>query len=240
VTQAKERFWSDEKGWFDMPENDEHLFVRGRSLYDGALPSGTSTMLGDLVELFELTGNPAWSELATATARSIGTVLQQSPRSMPIAVAAVHRLTQTSNTTTPTAEPVAKAATLTFAGGRVKATLTGLPATLVMDEEATVVLRLDMDTNWHVTLPEGADEYSIPLAIDPGDGTVEVNVQWPKGHLFDTPNGRMHVIDGTVSVPITLKRRTPGEGPVSIVVTWQACDDRMCVSPVTHRFGPAS
>ena len=239
VEQAKARFWSPAKGWFDMPENDEHLFVRGRSLYDGALPSGTSTMLGDLVELYELTGKPQWGELATATARSIGTVLQRSPRGMPIAVAAVYRRQQLSKPDS--TEPGAPAPdALTFSGGSVKATVRGLPASLAQGEAAMVQLTLAIETSWHLTLPISADEFAMPLSIDPGDGTVEVTVQWPAGHPFKTTSGTIQVVDGTLDIPVTLKRTAQGDGPVSIIVTWQACDDQVCIPPVTHRFGPAS
>ena len=238
VNQAKARFWSPDQGWFDMPENDAHLFVRGRSLYDGALPSGTSTILGDLVALYELTGDPKWNDLASATARSIGTVLQRSPRSMPIAVAAVHRLQGLSKaaakTEPKTSEP------LSFSGGVVKATMIGLPETMRQGAQAKVQLRLEIDSNWHVTLPVDADEFALPLSIDPGDGTVEIDVQWPKGHPFKTSSGTIQVVDGAISIPVTVKRTAEGDGPVSIIVTWQACDDQVCLPPVTHRFGSAS
>ena len=230
MEQARERFWTDEHGWYDMPEGDENLFVRGRSLYDGALPSGTSTMLDDQVELFERTGNPVWQHQAEATARSIGSVLQRSPRSMPVAAAALHRLSKL-------AGPTIAAKEASFSGGGVTATVMQLPSTLAAGESAKLVLRLVMDRGWHVTLPGGSDAFSLPLRIDPGDGSLSVEVDWPQGHPFETPVGEIQVIDGGVNIPVMLTRTGSAHTNASIVVTWQACDDTVCQPPVTHRFG---
>ena len=51
-------------GYFDTLADQGDLFVRTRSKYDGAVPSGNSRMIFDLVDLFELTGDEKYIKRA--------------------------------------------------------------------------------------------------------------------------------------------------------------------------------
>ena len=54
-----ERFWDPEEGGFYMTADDaEELLVRQKDTYDGAMPSGNSVALLDLLRLSHLTGEP--------------------------------------------------------------------------------------------------------------------------------------------------------------------------------------
>ncbi|MCH2136731.1 MAG: DUF255 domain-containing protein [Phycisphaerales bacterium] len=233
--QAKERFFVTESGWFDMPAGDALLFVRGRSLYDGAMPAGTSAMLALLVALAEATEDERWLDLAAQTGASIGPVLERSPRSMPVAVRAIDGLLRHKPLEQGAVEASAK-----HSEGAVTAHVIGLPSSLAGGASATARLVLTMDKGWHVTLPGTNDEFAMPLQVDPGDPTLEVQIDWPKGHALQTLAGEVQVLEGTVEIPLRIQRAQGGaDAPVSIVVTWQACDDQMCKAPVTHRFGEA-
>jgi len=230
MEQARGRFWTDDAGWFDMPDGDDDLFVRGRSLYDGALPSGTSTVLWDLVELYAVTGDATWLEQANETARTIGTVLQRSPRSMPIAAAALHRLAKLQSTAVvSTAKP--------FTAGVVTASIEGLPQTLAPGASVNVSLVFDIQPKWHLTLPGEDDEFAMPLRIESGDAAYTLTVDMPGGRPFHGPTGELRVLEGHVEIPIQVQCTASSESPVSIIVTWQACDDAVCQAPATHRFG---
>jgi uncharacterized protein YyaL (SSP411 family) len=73
---AKALFWDGRKGGFFFVPPDSELPFRKKELYDGAIPSGNSAMLMNLVRLARLTGNAGLegmaSEMATAFASEIG------------------------------------------------------------------------------------------------------------------------------------------------------------------------
>ncbi len=55
---AKRRYGDDGGGaWFDTLPGRSDLFVRAKTTYDGAVPSGNSVMLNNLLDLHELTGD---------------------------------------------------------------------------------------------------------------------------------------------------------------------------------------
>ena len=59
----KEEFWDkDIGGYFFTSSNNENI-VRTKILYDGAIPSGNSIQLSNLIRLYHLTGDTEFSEL---------------------------------------------------------------------------------------------------------------------------------------------------------------------------------
>lgn len=64
-------FWDDEAGGFFFTADDgEELLVRKKEYYDGALPSGNSIALLNLLRLLHLTGDTSLEEKAALLARS--------------------------------------------------------------------------------------------------------------------------------------------------------------------------
>jgi len=62
------QFHDDERGGFFLsPADGEELFVRPKELYDGAIPSGNSVALLNLLRLGRLTGETRYEELAQRT-----------------------------------------------------------------------------------------------------------------------------------------------------------------------------
>ena len=230
VQQARDRFWT-EQGWFDMPEGDAHLFVRGRSLFDGAMPSGTSAMFDVLVSLAERDPDGPWLAQARDTALSVGTVLQRSPRSMPLALAALQRLLLLDPPPTLVAnlEP--------FTAGAVKASIDALPASLEPGAVASATLTLEIHPKWHLTVPGGVDDFALPVTVVAGGPGYTVEATLPQGRAYTGAAGTMMVIADTVHIPLLI--RATGDAPVTPVVdlTFQACDDTVCQPPASHRFG---
>lgn len=64
------RFWDEERGGFYLTADDaEDLIVRPKEGADGALPSGNSVQLLNLLRLSRMTGRPEFEERANALAR---------------------------------------------------------------------------------------------------------------------------------------------------------------------------
>ena len=73
-------FWDeDEEGFFDTGRDHEKLIVRPRDVFDNATPSGGSVAAEVLLKLGVLTGNQEYPRKATATLRSLRTVMAQAP-----------------------------------------------------------------------------------------------------------------------------------------------------------------
>jgi len=62
-------------GYFETRENQPDLFVRVRGTYDGAVPSGNSVMVHNLLNLYKYTEDEAYMERAVKDLRSFGASL---------------------------------------------------------------------------------------------------------------------------------------------------------------------
>lgn len=73
-------FWdNDHGGFFFTADDGEKLLVRKKEIYDGAIPSGNSMALFNLVRLARITGDPEIDKMATKTARSFYAAVRQAP-----------------------------------------------------------------------------------------------------------------------------------------------------------------
>ena len=67
-----QHFWDDVSGgFFFSPDDGEPLLVRRKEIYDGAVPSGNSVAMLNLLRLSRLTGDPLWEERSVTFLRSL-------------------------------------------------------------------------------------------------------------------------------------------------------------------------
>ena len=73
-------FWDEKDGGFFLtPAGGEAMPVRPKEIYDGALPSGNSIALENLLRLERLTGNPELGTVARQLVRAFSKALQEVP-----------------------------------------------------------------------------------------------------------------------------------------------------------------
>jgi hypothetical protein len=73
-------FLDEVKGGYYMTADDaEELIVRPKELYDGAIPSGNSVQVLNLLKLSRLTGRPELEELAMETGKAFSGMIERSP-----------------------------------------------------------------------------------------------------------------------------------------------------------------
>jgi hypothetical protein len=65
---ALERFWDEERGGFFFTAQDAEVLVRRKEIYDGAVPSGNSVMMLNLLRLGRMTGRHELEERAAEIA----------------------------------------------------------------------------------------------------------------------------------------------------------------------------
>ncbi len=74
------QFWDEKEGGFYFTaENTEQGFHRRKEVYDGALPSGNSVALLNLLRLSRLSGDSEFEELASKTLRAFSGEAQMAP-----------------------------------------------------------------------------------------------------------------------------------------------------------------
>jgi uncharacterized protein YyaL (SSP411 family) len=75
-----ELFWDDQNGGFFLtPQDGESLLVRPKEIYDGALPSGNSIALHNLLRLERITADTSLGEKARLLVRAFSRTLQDTP-----------------------------------------------------------------------------------------------------------------------------------------------------------------
>jgi len=75
-----EHFWDYDKGGFFFSGNDaEKLLIRTKEVYDGAVPSGNSVALFNLLRLGRLTADIKYEKLASELSSAFSTKIEKSP-----------------------------------------------------------------------------------------------------------------------------------------------------------------
>jgi uncharacterized protein YyaL (SSP411 family) len=73
-------FWDNEYGgFFITPDDGEEILARKKDLYDGAVPSGNSVAMLNLLRLARITGDPQHEQKAQYIGRSFSGAIAQSP-----------------------------------------------------------------------------------------------------------------------------------------------------------------
>ena len=75
-----ERFWDNEEGGFYFSRADgEKLLIRHKEAYDGAIPSGNSVAMLNLLRLGRMSADPKLEDYAARLARAFSGTLEQAP-----------------------------------------------------------------------------------------------------------------------------------------------------------------
>jgi uncharacterized protein len=240
-------------GYFDTLENQSDLFVRVRSTYDGAVPSGNSVMLNNLIDLHELTGEASYLDDAAATLRSVSIVIDEHPTMAMLATLALdrmidrypHKLDKPSVTAAVTApsQPAPSTSTPTMSYGpreAVKISTDRNEITVKPGSPATFEITLKINKSYHINANKPGDEFLIPLEIKlVGAQGLKLAVQYPRGdqvksEISDNP---IFQHSGELKIPVTIEQTAKVTGRPQITLTYQACTSKECMEPKTEIVG---
>ncbi len=80
--ELQTHFWDDQQGGFYFtPDDGEALLVRQKEIYDGAIPSGNSVAMLNLLRLGRITANTEFEEQAAGIGHAFAASIQQAPSS---------------------------------------------------------------------------------------------------------------------------------------------------------------
>ncbi len=224
--RARERF-RDARfgGWFDAPD-DGDVFVRSRSISDGAVPGGNSVMLNNLLDLYELTGRREHLDEAARALAGNAKALAASPLNAAVGILALHRIAKAHP------ELLPNPATAPAGGGApVRVELDVQKLVVPPKGSARLTLTLHIAEGYHVNAHDPGLEGLIGLSVylDGGQG-LALETQYPVGELYQ---GEIRIHRGTVTLAVTLRRSGAGEGPARLALVYQSCTDRACLPPST-------
>ena len=228
--QAHDQFWDDSQGgYFDTLPGQSDLFVRARSSYDGAVPSGNSVMVSNLLDLYELTNDARYLSDASRTLESISPMISQNPVSTIVATTALNRFVEE--------YPDEIGQPFILSPGNTNAVRMKVsPETIHLESggSATVTVTLRIADGHHLNSNQPGNEFAIPLEVKlvGGEG-VTAQMMYPQGKRFSGPDGVVNVHSGTISVPVQLLRTGAMRGAPKLMVTYQVCNDKMCLMPET-------
>ncbi len=246
VEQADARLAAPDGGYFDAAGGGE-LFVRPRTTYDGATPTGSSAMLHTLMDLAELTGDRRWADRAVRAAGAISGQLASKAAGMLNATRALLRM---------------------FDEESVRAQLAALGPALEPDtpltegDEDFTPVEVYADRDSIEVKPDSPAELWLELRIapgfhvvagDPGKGElassllamrvfllegsgVRVFADYPEGEPWGEDRVLVHTGVVRVRAAMELDPDAAGEVPSArplLGVRFQACDERSCRLPTT-------
>jgi len=240
---AAKKFGSDGGGggYFDTLANQSDLFVRVRSTYDGATPSGNGVMVHNLLSLYELTKDEKRLKHALVDLRSFSTPLRRQSAGMSHMLHALQRASELAPAQFARAsggeaasglkEPTAKEPVLVAVSSEKVDLSTG---------SATVTVTMKVHKDFHVNANDAGDDSVIPCVIKlEGAKGIELAVKYPKAEkrkfaFADKPLG---VYEGAVTFEVTLTKGEKAEAAApKLVVRYQACNSEACLLPVIAVF----
>jgi uncharacterized protein len=236
ASRADQLFSDTMGGLYDTRAGQSDLFVRVATTHDGAIPCGSSVMLHNLIDLYELTDDTAYRERALRLAGGLSAHINHGPVGSINATRAVYRL-------------------LIAGAGDELAALGSSPARETREAKAEVFPVEVYASTERVTIPvhePGAIKLSVRIlpgyhvpAADPGPGGrnlipfrvglvggsgLNVFADYPSGEAFG-PSRDLLAYTGEFELTVVLERAGEWRGTPLISVSFQACTETECLRP---------
>ena len=220
-------------GYYDTLANQSDLFVRTLTTYDGALPSGNSQMIHNLLDLYKLTKEPAYLNQAISDLKSFSGALARRGASM---VHMQHALLKAYELAPDllnhdTSEPPPTAQT---PNGPVAVTLNPDKVDL-SSGSARVAVTIKIEKGYHLNASESNLSELIATSLELSDRSqMTMSVEYPPGVLKQYPfaDRALNVYEGTVVLKATLHRtgeKMAANQQPHLMLRYQACTETTCL-----------
>jgi uncharacterized protein YyaL (SSP411 family) len=229
--QIQARFMEGPSRLYDVEAGRSDLFVRTRSMHDGAVPSGTSVLLHALLDLRELTGEEHFADAAIGIFRSISGNVGAVPLGSAHALRALLRLLVNDLARAELLDqgdaPLVSAQRTDVLQVFSVGDLIAIP----VEQPVHTTLRVQVEAGWHIAAHDADGLMPLRITIENGTG-VEVFADYPEGIAYGVVSvGTTRVLKGVFELPIVLERRGEWTGTPVLVVHYQACTDTGCALP---------
>ncbi|MFG0244948.1 MAG: thioredoxin domain-containing protein [Phycisphaerales bacterium JB052] len=245
--ETHERFADESGAYFDTRADARDLFVRTRSLHDGATPGSSGVMLHALIELAHRSGEPRFAQRAAKLMQSISATLAEHP---------LGAINSTRALLTMLARRDRYHELLDFAtnDGSDSLQRTKSPVAVLVSTDAFTVsdaapasfkVALEIEPGYHIVAADPGDSdaakslYPLRAGLISGRD-IAVYADYPQGEAMGSEAvGRFNAHTGRVEFDIAIEK-APGIGaspgkPV-LGISFQACSDTECLQPQTVRL----
>jgi uncharacterized protein YyaL (SSP411 family) len=215
-------------GYYDTPADQADLLVRPRLAYDGAIPSGNSQMVHDLLDLYELTGRGSYLDRAERDLRAAAGAMGRYGAGMVHMAHALLRALEADARRFLPVEDTSPAVRVALEPAELHFVPPGAST------HATAVLHVR--EGYHIHGPQAGAAGLIPTRVElRGTPGLELSVEYPPpaSKRFAFADRELQVYEGTVRIGITLRAAAPATIHAELIVTCQPCTDRVCMEPVT-------
>jgi uncharacterized protein YyaL (SSP411 family) len=219
TAEMEERLAAPGGGYFQSGPDPE-LLVRPVSAFDGAIPSGNGIAILNLIQLGNLTGKPIYGARAERALKAFSTDLQRAP-SATATIALAARTWKGSGSAVDDPDAVDH-----LAQSVVSAVLE--PGGSVQQEGwREFIVKLEIREGWHINANPASLEFLIPTRVT---GPVR-KVRYPPGDplRFAFVDERLQVYSSRVAIRGEVDEKTG-----SLELSYQACDERRCLPPVSR------
>ncbi|HYE62565.1 MAG TPA: thioredoxin domain-containing protein [Phycisphaerales bacterium] len=222
--------------WFDQRDDAQDLFVRTRSAHDGAIPSATSQMLHNLLDLAELTGEDAYRERALASLIANSGAIAESPVGTVNSTRALLRLLATDSSAAARfqqAPAAAQASTQQAPPEAVEIYASTDRVSIRKDEPAELSLFVKIADGYHVPAADpGSNDAArsmIPFRIGIINGTgISAFAGYPEGQPY---HDGTKVYTGSFELQVALERTGEWTGQPLLGLLYQVCTETECLMP---------
>ncbi|MEO8195662.1 MAG: DUF255 domain-containing protein [Thermoanaerobaculia bacterium] len=248
LTDEQQRRLGSPRGGFFNSADAPDLLVRGKEIFDGAMPGANGVAALNLLDLAAATGESRFLALAESTLRSFAPLVARHPegsKTMALALARFARIAPRgaldANTGSLRSGDGAESAALFSVKGGVGspgdlgstgAEVVGLELeTMPADANGWILFRLDVEIapGWHLDATalrlEGED-----LELDPASVAI------PKPEVSGAPESALYqqVFRRQFSLAARARSAPGAAGKPRLKLSYQACDDRRCLAPAAQ------
>ncbi len=225
------KFKDPEDGLFFFSQNRGDLLVDMKDAQDSAIPSGNSAAALSLLSLASETGRSEYREMARRILEGFSGEVQRVPAGYPTMLRATQAfLIQSTNGQKITeSDPV-----------QVEVVLS--KEQVVEGESFQVDVRVKIADGWHINANHASLDFLVPTEVQ-SEGPVEilsVDYPVPANVSLGFAAESLSVFTGEVMLRARVKVKPQeilkGTSDLAVVLQYQACDERRCLSPVKQRL----
>ena len=224
-------------GFFFTSRDHGDLLVRTKEPADSAIPSGNAVAADVLVRLARLTGDRKYLDAAGDTLETFQGFMERMPTATgSLLVATAAYLDAAEPARKPPTKPDALADKKPL---RIEAYVS--QRTVRPGGTVDLAVRIAIDRGWHINSHRPLQKHLTATAasLEKGPPAVLSDVTYPRGKevRFAFHREALSVYEGTVWIRAVVRigeRARPGAVNLGVLITTQACNDRMCSPPETH------
>jgi uncharacterized protein len=228
-----EDFACPQGGYYDTLAEQKDLFVRTRSTYDGAIPTGNSQMIHNLLDLARLTRDRVFFEAAAENLRSFAVTMKRTGQGM---THMHHALLVALELAPPSGIDTVAAVSPDAAKEEKRQVLeVGLSVRKLdlSSGQAEITIGLDVGPDYHLNGPAAEGDGLAPTRIElVGAAGVALEVKYPeaKTRKFEFADKPIMVYEGSILIHATLTGKVAAGETPKLILMCQVCTEMSCLA----------